>query len=116
MLYLILHGAITVFAVIGVIEVLNLIFHKARCKSVKTVIYTILPLKGELSDAEYVLRSVRSELCWLKNGSGRLIVPDVGLDEKTKETIGKLQGVELFKKEELYPLFEEELWKKNSTS
>ena len=107
--YAIFYGAIIVFALIGVIEVINLIFHKIRCRTVKTVIFSVVPLKGEVNDAEYLLKSVVNELCWLKNGSGRLLVLNLGLSEKSEETIGKLQGVELFKKEELYPLFEEEL-------
>lgn len=115
MLYAVFHGAIIVFAFIGVIEVINLIFHKIRCRTVRTAILSIVPLKGEVKDAEYILKSLVDELCWLKSGSGRLIVLNLGLSEKSEETIGKLQGVELFKKEELYPLFEEELWKKNLT-
>ncbi len=101
------------FALIGAIEIINLIFHRVRCKRIKTIIFSVVPLKGEVYSAEYILKSLMNELCWLKNGCGRLIVLNLGLDKKSEETIRKLQGVELFKKEELYPLFEEELWKKN---
>jgi len=102
-----------VFALIGAIEILNLIFHKVRCKTVKTYIFSIIPLKGDVYCAEYILKALKQELCWLKNGCGKLIVLNLGLSEKSEETIRKIQGVELLNKEELYPLFEEELWKKN---
>ena len=102
----VLAAVILILAAVGAIEIFSLILHKYRTRAKITAI-SVLPLKGHTDNIEYILRVLQSELCWLKNGCGRLVVLNLGLDAETEKAIGKMQGVELLKKEELYPLLEE---------
>lgn len=106
MLKAILLGAILILALIGTMEIISLCLHKFWRKSIKITTLSVIPLSGHIDNIEYILSAVKSELCWLKNSSSKLIVLNLGIDDECEKIIEKIEGVELFNKEDLYPLLE----------
>lgn len=92
------------FIIIGAVEIISVFLHIFWRNGVKLTTFSVIPVKGSIENIEFLLRATKSELCWLKNGRGRLVILDFGLDDECKKAIKKMKGVELLEETELCPL------------
>lgn len=97
-------------SIIGVTEIFRLIEHRILTGKERPQLVSVIPLKGHVEKAEYLLRGVANEALWENHAHDNIVVIDMGMDEETREICAmlaeELKCLTVCQKEELPTVIE----------